>query len=111
VLAPQSTRVSTVSSSSLASAARVSVAREIELVKEKGKAPAPFVSCEHIRSVLRSVRDNDPYAGSSSTKSSAWAKVFDTFVNTGGAKDTRAQTLKDKIKELLDCHEVRLYAL
>ncbi|KAF9049188.1 hypothetical protein BDP27DRAFT_1434227 [Rhodocollybia butyracea] len=103
--ASQSVRASTLGSDSSASAPHVSFTSEIELAKEKGKAPPPFISCEHVRSVLRSIRDNDPYAGSSATKSTAWAKVFETFVKAGGVKDTRAQTLKDKVKELLDCHE------
>ncbi|KAF9060864.1 hypothetical protein BDP27DRAFT_1429571 [Rhodocollybia butyracea] len=72
---------------------------------DEGKAPPPFISCEHACSILRSIRDNNPYAGSSAIKSTAWAKVFETFVKAGGVKDTRAQTLKDKVKELLDCHE------
>ncbi|KAF9061529.1 hypothetical protein BDP27DRAFT_1369557 [Rhodocollybia butyracea] len=109
-LCPQSMRVSTAGPSSIhssTSVACISVTNEIEFIKEKEKAPPPFISCEHIRSVLHSIRDNDPYAGSSATKSTAWAKVFEMFVKVGGVKDTqRAQTLKDKIKELLDCHEI-----
>ncbi|KAF9066969.1 hypothetical protein BDP27DRAFT_1365304 [Rhodocollybia butyracea] len=93
-LCPQSMRVSTAGPSSIhssTSVAHISVTNEIEFIKEKEKAP-PHSSAVNIYNLA--------------TKSAAWAKVFEMFVKAGGVKDTRAQILKDKIKELLDCHEI-----